>query len=139
VKLLDTNVLSELMKPAPHPGVVRWLDAQPTVDLWICAITIAEIRLGIALLPDGTRKTDLGLRAEAMLDYFAEASIAFDTLAASEYASIVAQRRKAGRPIGVEDAQIAAIARSAGLTLATRNLSDFADIDGLGVVDPWTA
>lgn len=136
--LLDTNVVSEGMRPAPDQQVMRWLDAQPPADLWISAVTVAEIRLGLALLPEGQRKRDLTDRVEAMLrEEFGEGCLAFDAAAAAEYAAIVAHRTGLGRPISVEDAQIAAIARAGGLTLATRNTKDFRDIEGLTLVNPW--
>jgi toxin FitB len=137
--LLDTNVVSELMRRAPEPRVVEWLDAQPAADVWISAVTVGEIRLGIALLPDGQRKERLAGLAEAMFqEDFSDRCLAYDILAAADYAEIVAARTRLGRPVSVEDAQIAAIARSGGLTLATRNTKDFSDIDGLPLVYPWT-
>jgi len=137
--LLDTNVVSELMRPAPEPKVLAWLDAQPSADVWISAITVGEIRLGIALLPDGHRKERLAGLAEAMFhEDFSDTCLSCDKPAAAEYAAIVAIRTRLGRPISVEDAQIAAIARSVGLTLATRNTKDFSDIDELPLVNPWT-
>jgi len=140
VILLDTNVVSEGMRPLPDQQVMRWLDAQPAADLWISAVTVAEIRLGLALLPEGQRKRNLTDRAEAMLrEDFGEGCLAFDAAAAAEYAAIVAHRTGLGRPISVEDAQIAAIARAGGLTLATRNTKDFGDIEGLTLVNPWEA
>lgn len=136
--LLDTNVVSELMRPAPEPRVVEWLDTHPADEVWISAVTAGEIRLGIALLPDGQRKARLAGLAESMLEEdFAERCLPYDLAAAAEYADIVAGRSRLGRPIAVEDAQIAAIARSSGLTLATRNTRDFSDIHGLDVVNPW--
>ena len=138
--LLDTNVVSEGMRPLPDQQVMRWLDAQPAAELWISAVTVAEIRLGLALLPEGQRKRNLTDRAEAMLrEDFGEGCLAFDAAAAAEYAAIVAHRTGLGRPISVEDAQIAAIARAGGLTLATRNTKDFGDIEGLTLVNPWEA
>ena len=136
--LLDTNILSELMREHPDANVLRWVDDRAPADLWISAITAAEIRLGVALLPEGRRKATLAAAVDDILDGFAALCVAFDLPAAREYALIVAARRSAGRPMSTEDAQIAAIARSAGLTLATRNAKDFEDIDGLTVVNPWT-
>lgn len=137
--LLDTNVVSELMRSAPEPRVVTWLDTQPAADVWISAVTVGEIRLGIALLPDGHRKERLAGLADAMFqEGFSDNCLSYDKLAAAEYAAIVATRTRLGRPISVEDAQIAAIARSGGLELATRNTRDFSDIDGLQMVNPWT-
>ena len=137
--LLDTNVVSELMRPAPAPSVVEWLDGYSAADVWISAVTVGEIRLGIALLPDGQRKQRLADLAEAMFEEdFLDRCLPYDVLAAAQYAGIVAIRTRLGRPVSVEDAQIAAIARSGGLTLATRNTKDFSDIDRLPLVNPWT-
>ena len=136
--LLDTNVLSELMHPLPEPQVVRWLDARSEFDLWISAITVAEIRLGIALLPEGKRKNLLtDLAEQTFQEDFPEQCLPFDCEAAREYALIVAERNRKGSPVSVEDAQIAAVARTAGLTLATRNTKDFSGIQGLALVNPW--
>jgi predicted nucleic acid-binding protein len=136
--LLDTNIVSELMRPAPEPKVVEWLDAQPAGEMWISAVTVGEIRLGIEMLPDGRRRTRLAALAHAMIqEDFADRCLPYDGPAAAEYAAIVAARTRLGRPISVEDAQIASIARSAGLTLATRNTRDFSDIDRLPLVNPW--
>jgi toxin FitB len=136
--LLDTNVLSELMRPAPDPRVREWLDRHPADDVWISAVTVGEVRLGLELLPDGKRKQRLASLADEMFAVeFANRCLPYDMLAAAEYGSIVAARSRAGRPVSVEDAQIAAIARSAGLTLATRNVADFDGIDGVPVVNPW--
>ena len=137
--LLDTNVLSELMRATPEPKVLAWLDAQPASGIWISAVTVGEIRLGIALLPEGQRKERLVTLADEMFEEdFPESCLAYDLAAAEHYAAIVAGRSLRGRPISVEDAQIAAIARSAGLTLATRNTKNLVDIDRLELVNPWT-
>jgi predicted nucleic acid-binding protein len=136
--LLDTNVLSELMRPAPNSGVVEWLDAFSDDDVWVSAITVGEIRLGLALLPEGRRKQILAEIAEQMFkEEFFEKCLPFDYQAAGEYAKIVSSRSRQGNPITVEDAQIAAIALVADLTLATRNTKDFLNIDGLKLVNPW--
>jgi predicted nucleic acid-binding protein len=136
--LLDTNVLSELMRPSPEPRVVQWVDGFIEWDLWISAITVAEIRLGIALLDDGSRKSLLLDLAEQMFqEDFQERCLPFDYQAAVEYALIVAERNRRGRPISVEDAQIAAIAKTANLSLVTRNTKDFTDIPGIEVINPW--
>jgi predicted nucleic acid-binding protein len=138
VILLDTNVLSELMRPAPDFRVVGWLDARPPGEVWICAVTMAEIRQGILRLADGKRKALLLDLAEQMFEEdFRDRCLPFDCEAASEYAGIVDRRNRQGRPISVEDAQIAAIAKTAGLALTTRNTRDFSGIDGLKLIDPW--
>lgn len=136
--LLDTNVLSELMRQSPEPKVLQWLDSRPESEVWISAVTVAEIRLRIALLPEGKRKKLLASLAEAMFqDEFSDCCLPFDFSAAAEYASIVASRTRRGHSISVEDAQIAAIARTGGLTLATRNTKDFLGIEALLLVNPW--
>jgi predicted nucleic acid-binding protein len=135
--LLDTNVLSELMRPAPSSNVEEWLSAQPAAGTFISAITEAELRYGLALLPNGQRQKRLLAQAEAMLvEDFADRILPFDSAAAAAYATIAATRRLAGRPISQADAQIAAIAASRGATIATRNVTDFADC-GVAVLDPW--
>ncbi len=119
--LLDTNVLSELMRPMPDPNVVRWLDAWSEWEVWISAVTVAEIRLGISILPAGKRKELLLDLAEQMFqEDFPGRCLPSDCEAAGEYALIVSERNRKGHRISVEDAQIAAIARTADLALATR-------------------
>lgn len=135
--LLDTNVLSELMRPAPSAAVVGWIGRQPAASLFISAITEAELRYGLALLPDGHRQKRLVTQAEAMLaEDFAGRILPFDSPAATAYARIAAARRHAGRPISQADAQIAAIAASRGASLATRDVAGFVDC-GVDVIDPW--
>ncbi|GAB4090264.1 type II toxin-antitoxin system VapC family toxin [Hydrogenophaga soli] len=136
--LLDTNVLSEFMRPQPAPQVVAWLDAQDASRLCTSAVSRAEIELGLALMPAGKRQQALARAAQAMLDEdFAGRCLPFDDVAASHYARIVSSRTRMGRPISVEDAQIAAVALAHGLPLATRNTADFEQIAGLAVVNPW--
>ena len=136
--LLDTNVLSELMRPAPEKGVGQWLADQPDASVFISAITEAELRYGVALLPAGKRRSALVAVVEDMLgEDFAGRILPFDSAAAVAFAEIAANRRQAGRPIAQADAQIAAIARSRGAALATRNEPDF-DGCGIQVVNPWT-
>ena len=135
--LLDTNVLSELMKPAPEPVVIQWLDAQLDSQVFLTAITKAEIELGIALLPNGKRKDAFTGLAGTLFDEFQDRILPFDAGAASYYANLVANARKAGRTLSVEDAQIAAIAQVNHLTLATRNSKDFEFIPDLSLINPW--
>ena len=118
--------------------MVQWLDAQREWDVWISAITVAEIRLGISLLPNGKRKQSLEDLCEEMFqEDFIDRCLPFDYEAASEYARIVVERNQQGLPISVEDAQIAAIAKTGELTLATRNTKDFSNITELDLVNPW--
>jgi toxin FitB len=139
VILLDTNVISELMRLAPSSAVERWIANQPTASLFLSAITEAELRYGLALSRDGHRQTELRRQADAMLaEDFANRILPFDSPAASAYARIAAARRRAGRPISQGDAQIAAVAASRGAALATRNVPDFVDC-GVDLIDPWTA
>lgn len=137
--LLDTNVLSEFMRPRPSSTVISWLDKQPSGAVYTSAISRAEIELGLRLMPQGQRQQALSQAAMAMFaEEFRGRCLPFDEDAAHHYARIVSVRTQAGRPISVEDAQIAAIALVHQLLLATRNISDFEGIDGLGVVNPWT-
>jgi predicted nucleic acid-binding protein len=139
VILLDTNVLSEFMRPRPAATVVSWLDEQPAGEVYTSAISRAEIELGLMLMPPGKRQETLSQAAWAMFDEdFTGRCLPFDEDAARHYARIVSARTRAGRPISVEDAQIAAIALAHRMPLATRNTTDFELIDGLEVVNPWT-
>jgi predicted nucleic acid-binding protein len=136
--LLDTNILSELMRPAPEKEVEQWLADQPDASVFISAITEAELRYGVALLPAGKRRSTLASVIEDMLrEDFTGRILPFDSAAAVAFAEIAATRRQAGRPIAQADAQIAAIARSRGAALATRNVPDF-DGCGIELVNPWT-
>lgn len=135
--ILDTNVLSEALKPAPHAGVAAWLKALPATDVFTTTITEAEIFYGVALLPAGKRRTSLETIVQALFENdFAERILTFDSTAARAFAAIAAERRTAGKPIGEFDAQIAAIARAHGATLATRDVKDFVGC-GVTVVSPW--
>lgn len=135
--VLDTNIISELMRPAPAPAVETWMSAQPASGMFISAVTEAELRYGLALLPDGQRQRRLLAQAEAMFaEDFAGRILPFDSAAAAAYAPIAAARRLAGRPISQADAQIAAIAASRGAAIATRNVVDFEGC-GIAVLDPW--
>jgi predicted nucleic acid-binding protein len=135
--VLDTNVLSEVIRPAPEPAVLRWLAAQPTSSVFISAITEAELRYGVAVLPAGKRRSTLAAQIAGMIEVdFMGRILPFDSPATIAYAEIASSRRQAGRPIGQADAQIAAIARSRGAELATRNVTDF-DGCGVEIVNPW--
>ena len=136
--ILDTNVISELMKTAPAGPVLRWVDAQPAATLYVTAITEAEILYGIHLLPKGRRREAIERVARAMFERDFEARIlAFDSGAAQSYAGIAAARRRAGRPISTFDAQIAAIAQIHHARVATRNTTDLQGC-GIELIDPWS-
>ena len=135
--LLDTNLLSELMRLAPAPEVLAWF-ASPAAAMYTSSISQAEILTGIALLPAGQRRNALAQAAQTMFaEDFAGRILHFESAAAEHYALIVAARTALGHPISTEDAQIAAIALVAGLTLVTRNTKDFAQIAGLTQLNPW--
>jgi predicted nucleic acid-binding protein len=135
--LLDTNIVSELMRPAPSQAVMSWLAAQPAASLFISAVTEAELRYGVMLLPEGRKRAELVSAIEAMLaEDFADRILPFDSAAAMAFADISSSRRQAGCPISQFDALIAAIARSRGAELATRNVADF-EGSGIEVINPW--
>jgi predicted nucleic acid-binding protein len=139
VIVLDTNVISELTRQAPDPGVVTWLDAMPAEDAAITAITVAELGYGVWRLPDGRRKAELARAVRALIhDEFRDRVLPFDVHAAELYGEVVTGRESAGRPISVADAQIAAICLARNARLATRNTADFATT-GLSLVNPWKA
>ena len=136
--VLDTNVVSELMKPEPDAIVFAWAARQPAAMV-TTSITEAEILYGIALLPSSRRKTDLAAVAARMFrDDFKDRVLAFDSAAAPHYGEILARRHRAGRPVKTLDAQIAAIAVAAdAAAIATRNTTDFENC-GVAIVNPWT-
>jgi predicted nucleic acid-binding protein len=135
--VLDTNVLSETLRRAPEPRVLAWLANQPRAGLFTTTVTRGEIFYGIQLLPAGARKEGLRDAIRAIFNEdFAGQVLSFDSDSADAYAEIAASRKNAGRPISQFDAMIAAVARSRGASLATRNVKDFADC-GIDVIDPW--
>jgi toxin FitB len=139
VIILDTSVVSELMKATPAPPVGRWVASQTATSLYTTSITEAEILHGVLLLPAGKRRNRLQVAAEAMFrEDFGERVLSFGSDAARAYVPLAADRRRAGRPISHFDAQIAAIGRSARAAIATRNTADF---EGCGVklINPWLA
>lgn len=137
IAVLDTNVVSELMREAPRREVLAWVDARPWHELFVTAVTEAEVRTGVAILSASKRRLGLMQTAERIFaDIFAQRVLPFDGAAARAYAEITAGRRAIGRPIGQRDCQIAAIARCRGAALATRNVRDFEET-GIEVLDPW--
>ena len=136
--VLDTNVISEVLRPVPERSVLDWLANQPRASLFTTTVTRGEILYGIRLLSDGKRRRGLRDAAQKIFDDdFADQVLSFDSDAADMYAEIVASRRTAGNPIRQFDAMIVAMARSRGASLATRNVKDFEDC-GVDVIDPWT-
>ena len=136
--VFDTNVLSELMRPAPNTAITSWVAEQATSSLHLTAVSEAELRYGLAIMSPGRRRDGLAHGLERMLRTgFANRVLPFDSAAASSYAEIAAARRAIGRPMPEADCQIAAIARSCDMTVVTRNVRDFADA-GIDVINPWT-
>lgn len=135
--LLDTNVISEAMKPEPHPSVLDWLDAQAAETLFLSSITLAELLFGIAALPEGKRKDKLAAAIEGMLELFGTRVLAFDTEAARRYADLAVKARVAGKGFPTPEGYIAAIASAHGFAVASRDTSAFRAA-GLTVIDPWT-
>lgn len=134
--ILDTNVVSELMRPRPQSVVLDWLANQPAEQIHVTAITVAEVLLGIELLPAGKRRESIQAAADRTFEVFGGHILAFDEGAAHAFSLIASSRRKKGKPMSEFDAQIAAIARAHGATLATRNIADFQGC-GVQVVNPW--
>jgi toxin FitB len=136
--ILDTNVLSELMKLQPNSSVVLWIGKYQATSLFITTLTQAEILYGLEILPVGKRRTSLKKVAKSMFELdFTGRILPFDADAAQLFATIAAKRRKIGRPISQIDAQIAAIASFYNATLATRNVDDFTEC-GIDIVNPWS-
>jgi toxin FitB len=135
--VLDTNVISELMRPVPHPAVLAWIAEQPRATMYTTSVNQAEILYGIEALSDGRRRRALADAAASLFaDDFAGRVLPCGADAASHYAAIVAMRRKSANPIEAFDALIAATARAAGAGVATRDVSGFEEC-GLAVIDPW--
>jgi toxin FitB len=139
VTILDTNVLSALMRTAPDASVVAWLDRQPAESVWLTSITVFEARLGLALLPQSRRRRSLeSAFARLLADDLENRVLDFDVPAATAAALLAAERQQAGRPGDLRDTQIAGIALARRATLATRNVRHFADLK-IPVVNPWSA
>jgi toxin FitB len=135
--ILDTNVVSELMKPAPHAGVLHWMQGQPLDQLAVTAVTVAEILYGLDRLPEGQRRAGLTAQFQAFLTRgFTHRVLPFDLRAAEAYAPLKGARDRAGRPLDGYDAMIGAIARIHGAGVVTRNVADFTEC-GVTVVNPW--
>lgn len=136
--LLDTNIVSEPLRQAPEQRVVDWLDAQPLETLYLAAMTVAELRAGVASLPEGRKRHLLDHAIEQrVLPTFAGRVLAFDLSCTLAYAQILAETRRAGATIQTSDALIAAVAKTHGLMVATRDVGPFAAA-GIQVFNPWT-
>lgn len=135
--ILDTNVLSALMRQDPYPPVVRWLDLQAPHSIWITSITLIESRLGLALVPDGRRRRVLESAFARLLDEDLENRVLpFDTAAALQAAALAAERQRLGWPVDIRDTQIAGIAQARRAALATRNVRHFEGLT-VQVINPW--
>lgn len=135
--VLDTNVLSALMKVTPEPIVVSWLDNQPRSSIWITSITFLEVDFGIQTLPSGKKRSALRRSFELLLNLIEHRVVAFDAEAAEHAASLMARRQASGRPVELRDTMIAGIVLARRATLATRNVVHFKDA-GLVVINPWS-
>jgi predicted nucleic acid-binding protein len=137
--ILDTNVLSELMNPDGAPHVRAWVDPIRKEDLFTTALNQAEILYGLAIMPKGRKRKQLFVSSETMFkDDFRGRILAFDERAAGQFADIAARRKLLGRPAGILDAQVAAIARAHEMTVVTRNVTHFQDCD-VPIVNPWSS
>lgn len=136
--LLDTNVVSEAMKPAPDDAVRAWLDEQAAETLYLSSVTVAELMFGIGALPKGKRKNKLADALDGVMKIFADRILPFDVDAARRYADLAVKARAAGKGFPTPDGYIAAIAASKGFAVATRDTSAF-DAAGVEVIDPWKA
>jgi toxin FitB len=135
--ILDTNIVSELLRAAPEPRVEAWLAAQDGAEIYLTAISEAELRYGVAVMAAGRRRDALAEAIDGLLrEDFRTRILPFDSPAAAAYAAIAAARRAVGRPINQLDCQIAAIGRAHGAAVATRNTKDFEEC-GIEIVDPW--
>lgn len=137
--ILDTNVLSAIMRTTPERPVVEWLDRQPADSVWLTSMTVFEARFGLALLPKGRRRVGLQRAFDRVLsDDLANRVLDFDGAAAIAAAQLAADRQRAGRPVDLRDTLIAGIAQARRATIATRNTRHFEGLD-VPVVDPWRA
>jgi predicted nucleic acid-binding protein len=135
--LLDTNVVSEVMKPRCDPAVAAFIDRQPLQELFLPSLVVAELRYGLRRLPEGRRRDELEIRFQALLTTgFSERILVFDDACAKGYATTRIMRERTGHPVQIQDALIGGMALAYGATLATRNVGDFEGY-GLSLIDPW--
>jgi hypothetical protein len=138
VIILDTNVLSALMRETPDTNVIVWLDQQPRTSIWTTSITVLEVRFGLQIMPLGKRRSILMRSFEELIEKIDSRVVPFDDPAAREASDLMASRHKKGRPGDLRDTMIAGIALAQHATLATRNTAHFADAS-VSLVDPWAA
>ena len=137
--ILDTNVLSALMRTEPDRAVLSWLNRQPAESIWLTSVTIFEVKFGIELIAPGRRREQLASAFARMLrEDFQDRVLPFDQSAAEEAATLAAQRQRSGTPVDFRDTEIAGIVLARRAILATRNLRHFQDV-GVSLIDPWTA
>ena len=137
--LIDTNVISELTKPAPSAAVLGWFANTPVQHIYISSVTLCEMQLGLALLPAGKRKRALTMATDALIqEDFAQRCLSLDARCAPLYGALAARQQQNGAPCSAEDAMIAAIALANQFTLVTRNTKDFEGMDGLVLLNPWS-
>lgn len=135
--ILDTNIISEMMKPVPNAIVFEWANQQMIADLYVSSITIAEISYGLNALPQGSRRRNLEIAfTKTLQEGFSGRILAFEELAAYQYGIIMSTRKKMGQPLGIPDGQIAAIAKVHNASVATRNISDFQEC-GISLINPF--
>jgi toxin FitB len=137
--LIDTNVISELTKPTPSEAVLQWFAITPNEQIYISAVTLCEMELGLSLMPAGKRRDALRAASEGLVqEDFGNRCLILDARCAPTYGQLAAKQQRLGRTSSAEDAMIAAIALANQFTLATRNTKDFEGIEGLKLVNPWT-
>lgn len=136
--LIDTNVISEMTKPVPNPAVIGWFASTSVQNIYISAVTLCEMQLGLALLPAGKRKNALTMATETLIqEDFAQRCLSLDARCAPLYGCLAARQQQRGHACSAEDAMIAAIALANQFTLVTRNTKDFEGIDHLMLLNPW--
>ena len=136
--LIDTNVISEMTKPVPNPAVIGWFANTSVQSIYISAVTLCEMQLGLALMPAGKRKNALMMATDTLIqEDFAQRCLSLDARFAPLYGKLAADQQQSGHPCSAEDAMIAAIALAHQFTLVTRNTKDFAGIDNLVLLNPW--
>lgn len=136
--VLDTNVVSEAMRPSAEPMVIDWLNRQPAETLFLTSVTLAELLFGISALPEGKRKNALASTLDGLLKLFDERILPFETKAAQSYAALASDARAVGKGFPTPDGYIAAIAKATGFSVATRDTPPF-DAAGVAVINPWIA